>query len=94
MSEAIQRFDYAGVVGDIEYAEGTYVRYEDHLSAMDNMMKKITGNIVDKAWDLGWDEGYAMATTVAKLEVEDAWNKAVDLGETPSINSILDNIGK
>lgn len=90
MSEAIQRFDYAGVVGDIDYAEGTYIRYEDHLSAIEN----ITGDIVDKAWDLGWDEGYAMATTVAKLEVEDAWNKAVDLGETPSINSILDNIGK
>jgi hypothetical protein len=91
---SIKRFDYHGVLNDVEYTEGTYVRYEDHISAMDDMMKKITGDIVDKAWDLGWDEGYAMATTVAKLEVEDVWNKAVDLGETPSINSILDNIGK
>ena len=71
MSEAIQRFDYAGVVGDIEYVESTYVRYEDHLSAMDNMMKNITGNIVDKAWDLGWNEGLIEAIKV----IEDLKNK-------------------
>jgi hypothetical protein len=49
---SIQRFDYAGVVGDIDYAEGTYVRYEDHLSALES----ITGDIVDKAWALGYAE--------------------------------------
>jgi hypothetical protein len=54
---SIQRFDYAEVVGDIDYAEGTYVRYEDHLSALEN----ITGDIVDKAWAKGWAVGYAHA---------------------------------
>ena len=49
---SIQRFDCAGVVGDIDYAEGTYVRYEDHLSALES----ITGDIVDKAWAKGYAE--------------------------------------
>ena len=49
---SIQRFDYAGVVGDIDYAEGTYVRYEDYLSALES----ITKDIVDKAWAKGYAE--------------------------------------
>jgi len=52
---SIQRFDYSGVFNDLEYSEGTYVRYEDYLSALEN----ITGDIVDKAWDKAWAEGWA-----------------------------------
>ena len=49
---SIHRFDYAGVVGDVEYAEGTYVRYEDYLSSLES----ITKDIVDKAWAKGYAE--------------------------------------
>lgn len=49
---SIQRFDYTGVVGDVDYTEGTYVRYEDYLSALES----ITKDIVDKAWAKGYAE--------------------------------------
>jgi hypothetical protein len=53
----IERFDHSGVLHDTDYAEGTYVRYEDYLFALEN----ITGDIVDKAWAKGWAVGYAHA---------------------------------
>jgi hypothetical protein len=60
---SIQRFDYAGVVGDIDYAEGTYVRHEDYLFALEN----ITGDIVDKAWAKGYAEAKEFYTNSCLL---------------------------
>lgn len=54
----IERFDYNGVLHDTDYAEGTYVRYEDYLSTLEN----ITGNIIDKAYKLGYDEALIRMT--------------------------------
>ena len=48
----IQRFDYNGVLHDTDYAEGTYVRYADYISALES----ITKDIVDKAWAKGYAE--------------------------------------
>ena len=55
---SIQRFDYAGVVGDVEYAEGTYVRYEDYLSSLES----ITKDVADKAWAKGYAEAEKLYT--------------------------------
>ena len=48
----IQIFDYNGVLHDTDYADGTYVRYADYISALES----ITGDIVDKAWAKGYAE--------------------------------------
>lgn len=48
---SIQRFDYSSMLLDSEYT-GTYVRYSDYLSLLEN----ITKDIVDKAWAKGYAE--------------------------------------
>jgi len=59
----IQIFDYNGVLHDTDYAEGTYVRYEDYLFALEN----ITGDIVDKAWAKGYAEAKEFYTNSCLL---------------------------
>ena len=63
----IERFDYNGVLHDTDYAEGTYVRYEDYLSALEN----INGDIVDKAYKLGYTDALASATkAIAEINTD------------------------